>query len=406
MNAAHPGAVRGRLLILDDDEAVAQTLAYLAEDMGLEVRMTTNAPAFFAALDEWNPTHITVDLVMPDVDGVEVIRLLAARGCRARVIISSGVGSRILDAARRSATEHGLDIAGVLSKPFMPATLRSLLGAQDSADTGRGAPARGASGRFEVTEGGLREALARDQFELVYQPKIECRTGALSGFEALVRWHHPVAGIIMPDQFIGLAEEWNLIDALTRRVCEQALRWLAASFPGSMLTLSVNISARTLVNFELGDLASGLCRELAVAPSRLTFKLTETSAMRDPVTALDLLTRLRMKGFQLAIDDFGTGYSSMVQLVRLPFSEVKVDKSFVITMAQSQEARTVTKSIVDLGHSLGLRVTAEGVEDIYALQFLNSVGCDLAQGYFIGRPMPGAIVPGWISQRQLRPAGE
>jgi EAL domain-containing protein (putative c-di-GMP-specific phosphodiesterase class I) len=390
---------KGRLLILDDDLAVGQTLALVAKDLGMESRLTTSVGKFFASLDEWNPTHITVDLVMPDMDGVEVLRLLAARGCRARIIISSGVGSRILDAARRSAAEHGLDIAGVLPKPFLRSTLHAMLGAQESKEALRTAHGRGAQGKFEVTEERLRQALDRREFQLVYQPKIECKTGALAGFEALVRWHHPVAGIVMPDQFIGLAENWNLIDALTRQVLDLALRWLSQSRCGPKASISVNISARSLDVFWLVDLASELCRELMIDPSRLIFELTESSAMLDPGAALDLLTRLRMKGFQLSIDDFGTGFSSMVQLVRLPFSEVKVDKSFVMAALHSQEARTVTKSIVDLGHSLGLLVIAEGVEDAPTLEFLNTILCDLAQGYFIGRPMTNDVVADWIAKR-------
>jgi len=189
------------------------------------------------------------------------------------------------------------------------------------------------------------------------------------------------------------------MDALTREVSEQSLRWLARSFPGSALSISINISARTLVDFQLGELASSLCRELTIDPGRVIFELTESSAMTDPVAALGLLTRMRMKGFQLSIDDFGTGYSSMVQLVRLPFSEIKVDKSFVMAAAQFQEARTVTKSIVDLGHSLGILATAEGVEDAPTLDFLNAIGCDLAQGYFIARPMLGDVANDWMAKQ-------
>jgi EAL domain-containing protein (putative c-di-GMP-specific phosphodiesterase class I)/FixJ family two-component response regulator len=394
---------QGRLLILDDDPLVGQTLAFIAVDMGLESRLTTSVDEFFAAVEQWQPTHITVDLVMPEMDGVEVMRLLATRGCRAQIIISSGVGSRVLDAARRSAAEHGLDIAGVLSKPFLPDTLRTLLARQGGDETARKARERGSKGGIDVTEAGLQQALEAHEFKLVYQPKIECKTGALAGFEALVRWHHPAAGIVMPDQFIYLAEQWSLIDALTRQVLDQALRWLSESHSGSTASISVNISARTLVDFRLGELASDLCQQLMIEPGRLIFELTETSAMEDPKAALGLLTRLRMRGFQLSIDDFGTGYSSMVQLVRLPFSEIKVDKSFVITAAESQEARAVTKSIVDLGHSLGLHVTAEGVENAQTLDFLNTIGCDLAQGYFIGRPMPGDAVDDWIAKRSPPP---
>jgi EAL domain-containing protein (putative c-di-GMP-specific phosphodiesterase class I)/ActR/RegA family two-component response regulator len=391
---------QGRLLILDDDLLVGQTLANVAQDVGFDTRLTSTAKEFFVVLDQWNPTHIVVDLVMPDMDGVEVMRLLAERACRARIIISSGVGSRILDAARRSAAEHGLDIAGVLSKPFRRASAQALLAAHGTAKPLRVAAKRGSESKFEVTEAALRQALDGHEFQLVYQPKIQCKTRVVAGFEALVRWYHPTAGVIMPDQFIRQAENWDLIDALTREVADQALRWLAQSFAGSALSISINISARTLVDFQLGDLASGLCRELMIDPGRLIFELTESSAMTDPVAALGLLTRMRMKGFQLSIDDFGTGYSSMVQLVRLPFSEIKVDKSFVMAAAQSQEARTVTKSIVDLGHSLGLLTTAEGVEDAPTLDFLNAIGCDLAQGYFIARPMLGDVANDWMAKRQ------
>jgi EAL domain-containing protein (putative c-di-GMP-specific phosphodiesterase class I) len=372
--------------------------------MGLESRLTTSVAEFFAAMDQWNPTHITVDLVMPDMDGVEVMRLLAMRGCQAKIIIVSCVSSRILDAARRSATQHGLDIAGVLSKPFLPETLRSLLGTHEGDETVCVAGEPGPHGMFEVTEAALRQALDGRELQLVYQPKIQCRTGALAGFEALVRWHHPVAGIIMPDQFIRQAENWNLIDELTRQVLDQALRWLSQTHSGSHLSISVNISARTLVDFQLGELAADLCSQLAIDPSRLIFELTETSATMDPGAALDLLTRLRVKGFQLSIDDFGIGYSSMVQLVRLPFSEIKVDKSFILAASLSQEARTVTKTVVDLGHSLGLLVTAEGVEDAQTLEFLNTIGCDLAQGYFIGRPMTADMVADWIARRCSPPS--
>ena len=142
------------------------------------------------------------------------------------------------------------------------------------------------------------------------------------------------------------------------------------------------------------------CVERNVAPRRLIFELTETSAMEDPVASLDLLTRMRMKEFQLSIDDFGTGYSSMLQLVRLPFSEIKVDKSFVMSARRSQESRTLIKSIVDLGHNLGLHVTAEGVEDQLAMDYLKSVGCDLAQGYLIARPMLGDEALAWANHYQ------
>ncbi len=413
--------LKWRLLILDDDPLTGQTIQRIAEFAGLEVHFTTEPIEFFRILGEWNPTHIALDLIMPEMDGVQVITELARRRCQARIIITSGVGSRVLDAAGRSAAEHGLNIAGVLSKPFSPDSLRRLLAetpdSNQANDSATSVPAmRNATSRqFEVTETELRRALDNGEFYLVYQPKVECATGVLAGFEALVRWAHPNQGLIPPDRFIPVAEASGLIGALTDQVLSQGLTWFAplchaASNSGVLpnqdliltlnLTLSVNISAKTLNDAQLIEKVSERCRILGIKPARLIFELTETSAMDDPVASLDRLTRLRMRGFNLSIDDFGTGFSSMLQLVRLPFSEIKVDKSFVMTAQQSQESRTVIKSIVDLGHSLGLQATAEGVEDSATLDYLRQIGCDLAQGYFIARPMPGDAVPEWLVQHE------
>ncbi|GAA4406320.1 hypothetical protein GCM10023089_14770 [Quisquiliibacterium transsilvanicum] len=415
-----------RLLILDDDPSIGQTMGLIAETVRFDTRFTTDPERFFALVDEWTPTHIALDLVMPSMDGVEVMVQLARRGCRARIIVTSGVGSRVLDAAGRSAEEHGLDIAGVLAKPFSPAALRALLadaplapGAIPGAGAGAGAtfPLGGfgaeLSATFVVTVDDLRRALADHEIEVHYQPKIDCASGRLAGFEALVRWRHPLRGLVSPGGFVRVAEEGGVIDALTDRVLDLSLPWFGRSFPGpagagavqalqveGAVSLSVNISARSLRDMQLADRIDARCAAAGIAPSRLILELTETSAMEDPVASLDLLTRLRMKGFQLSIDDFGTGFSSMLQLVRLPFSEMKVDRSFVMTLNRSQESRAVVRSVVELGHSLGLRCTAEGVEDERALDYLRQVGCDLAQGYLIGRPMPAAEIPGWLARRR------
>jgi EAL domain-containing protein (putative c-di-GMP-specific phosphodiesterase class I)/FixJ family two-component response regulator len=389
-----------RILILDDDAAVGQTIQWIAESLGFEAEFVTRPEEFFQRLDRMSPDIITIDLVMPELDGVEIMRLLAERKCAAKIVISSGMGTRVLDAAQRSATEHGLSIAGVISKPISKEALRSLVGDGSECDQLPWVEEQSAYGEvFEIPRQDLQKALDRHEFVLAYQPKIECKSGATAGFEALVRWKHPDRGIIMPDDFIPLTEETGLIDALTAQVFDQSLEWFSQSFPESDLTLSLNISAKSLVDIQMADNLSSLCRRYQIAPERVVLELTETSAMVDPILSLDLLTRLRMKGFQLSIDDFGTGFSSMVQLVRLPFSEIKVDKSFVMQAQQSSESRTIIKSIIDLGRSLGLIVTAEGVEDLKTLDYINSLGCDLSQGYFIARPMPGEAARSWVEQR-------
>lgn len=254
-------------------------------------------------------------------------------------------------------------------------------------------------GSFEVTKADLEDALDLKEFFMCYQPKIFCATGKPAGLEALVRWQHPAQCIVMPDDFIPVAEQVGLIDALTALIFNQSLEWFSRSFAGSNLKLSLNLSAKSLVDIHLADNLFSICSRYGVAPERVVLELTETSAMVDPILSLDLMTRFRVKGYQLSIDDFGTGFSSMVQLVRMPFSEIKVDRSFVMNAQHSRESRTVIKSIIDLGHSLELQVTAEGVEDRETLDYLTSLGCDLAQGYFIARPMSGDAVKSWLDQK-------
>ncbi len=416
-----------RILILDDEPLTGQTIRSIAEFAGFQARHTTDPETFFALLRDWDPGHIALDLIMPDMDGVQVMIRLAELQCRARIIVTSGVGTRVLDAAARSAAEHGLRIAGVLAKPFSPPRLRELLlHAPDDADVWakarttdpppareKGAPDTGDRQQPGITREQLQEALENDELFVVYQPKLHCRTGILTGFEALVRWQSPRLGLVHPDRFIPLAEQCGLIDRLTVRVLEKSLAWLQR-LPGEVaadnndqylsqrmkvITLSLNISAASLNNLTLFDRMDALCEDWGIERERVILELTETSAMEDPVASLDILTRLRMRGYQLSIDDFGTGYSSMLQLARLPFSEIKVDKSFVMTAAESEESRTVIRSIIDLGHGLGLQATAEGIEDESTMDYLTSVGCDLAQGFYIARPMPERQLLEWLIAR-------
>ncbi|MEX0871196.1 MAG: EAL domain-containing protein, partial [Aquisalimonadaceae bacterium] len=326
------------------------------------------------------------------------------------------VGSRVLDAAKRSAVAHGLDIAGVLPKPFSAATLRNLLnqalerfpGVAQAHAGGRRTPRR----KLSVQD--LREALDNHQITLAYQPKVHCLTGTLVGFEALARWHHPVLGHIGPDVFIPLAEEHGLISRLTSQISDLALSWLAelSSAETARRTnrhtlqqalLSLNISATSLSDQQLFEDIIRRCEQLSIAPQRVVLELTESSAMQDATTALDNMTRLRLQGFHLSIDDFGTGYSSMVQLVKLPFSEIKVDKAFVMTALHSEESRAIVRSVVDLGRGLRLHTTAEGVENEATLDFLRELGCEYAQGYGISPPLaPDAVIPWYLERETLR----
>jgi EAL domain-containing protein (putative c-di-GMP-specific phosphodiesterase class I)/ActR/RegA family two-component response regulator len=391
----------GRLLILDDDEAVGLSIGNFAEDVGFAARVATEAAAFLDHAAGWNPTHIVLDLIMPQTDGVEILNELAQAGCGAKIILMSGADRRVLAAARRSAIEQGLAVIGVLSKPFSPDILHSLLDSYglrrvtDARDGGDWRSALSPAPPAHMTYAEFHDAIEQHQLFLVYQPKIRCSDQGLAGVEALVRWQHPTRGLIAPSGFVPFAESCGLIDAMTQLVVELALKCHAEHRDAQNRHIAINLSAKSLVDHRLPERLVERCHFYGVDPKNVVLEVTETAAMADPAATVSLATRLRLKGFQLSIDDFGIGYSSLAQLARLPFSELKVDAAFVSEVRRSSESRKIVAAMVGLGHSLGMTVTAEGVGDSETLAFLRNAGCDFAQGYFIGRPVPPEALRGW-----------
>jgi diguanylate cyclase (GGDEF)-like protein len=246
----------------------------------------------------------------------------------------------------------------------------------------------------------LRAGLASGQVQVYAQPQARLLDGQVVGVEALARWEHPELGAVTPDEFIPIAERSGLINPLTTRVLDLSLRavaeWRAA---GHDLGIAVNLSTRSLHDADLLEEVSRLLRRHGVPAGRLTLEVTESSVMADPARATALLHQLRDLGVRLSVDDFGTGYSSLSYLKRLPVHEVKIDRSFVIGLAERSEDVAIVRAIVDLGRHLGLEVIAEGVEDRATWDLLASMGCDLVQGWHLGRPMPtGDVVP-WLRDR-------
>lgn len=244
----------------------------------------------------------------------------------------------------------------------------------------------------------LRQGLERNELELYYQPLVDLATDRVTHVEALVRWQHPTNGFLPPDEFIPLAEQSGHIQRLTawclERAIEQCSRWRQA---GLTLTIAVNLSARDLPNRRLPGLIAELLHRYGAQAHWLTLEITESALMQEPEQALQVLRVLKDMGAHLAIDDFGTGYSSMAYLKRLPVDELKIDKSFVLGLASSTEDEIIVRSIVDLGHNLGLKVTAEGVEDAAALEILRRYGCDKTQGYLFSRPQAAAATERWLN---------
>ena len=241
----------------------------------------------------------------------------------------------------------------------------------------------------------FRQALSEGRLAMRYQPKIRLGDGSLKSVEALVRWTDPELGSIEPQRFVALAERHGLIGKLTEWGFGTTLRqWLAWREQGLDTLIAFNISAVSLKHLDFPDLVESMCRDAGVPTHQVVIELTE-GATQPLINLMDTLTRFRIKGFGLAIDDFGTGYSSLMQLHQLPFSEVKIDRSFIIDAVRSADTRLIVKTIIDLAHGLRLTVTAEGIEEPAQIDLLRELKCDLAQGFLISRPMPASELAGW-----------
>ncbi|HET9642958.1 MAG TPA: EAL domain-containing protein, partial [Burkholderiaceae bacterium] len=256
-----------------------------------------------------------------------------------------------------------------------------------------------------MLESGLRRAVERGELELHYQPKMSLRTRGITGVEALMRWRHPVLGMVSPAQFIPIAEETGLIESIgcwaLRQACTDAVAWDKQGLPP--LQMSVNLSARQLNNRRLVSDVSAILSETGFDPSRLELEITESAMMRNPEHAAALLRQLRDQGVSLAIDDFGTGYSSLSYLTRFALTTVKIDRSFVKDLAESSASQALTAGIVTLAHGLGMKVVAEGVETIEQLGCLRSHACDEIQGFWLCKPLPADEALAFMARHLRQP---
>lgn len=386
-----------RVLVLDDDPIVGKVLVAHVRSLGYDVQFTTDPLEFLDLQRTWEPSRVVLDLVMSAMDGLEVLSRLADMTCEATIIISSGMGSRVMDAAKRVADAAGLRIAGLLPKPYTRSQLAELLAVTEYVDdapfqaTTSTRPWWSARDFPEV----FQHAIDAGHISVAFQPKVDCQTSRVEGYEALARWCDPERGDIGPADFVPIAERTGVVSLLTDAVADAALGWLSSQpFVGER-HVSINVSAAELSDASVDRRLLRACERYGVQPDAVVIELTETSAMDDPVVSLELLTRLRIEGFRVSLDDFGTGYSSMLQLARMPFSEVKVDRSFVMNAASNDESVIVVRSIVDLAHALGMQCTAEGVQDAATLDLLRALGCDHAQGYHIAQPMLAHEIADW-----------
>jgi EAL domain-containing protein (putative c-di-GMP-specific phosphodiesterase class I)/CheY-like chemotaxis protein len=343
---------------------------------------------------------IFCDLQMPEIDGVEFVRHLVRLSYSGKLVLVSGEEERILQSAQNLAHAYRLDVRGVLHKPVLPEHLQQVL----ESNVLRSAPVPGAPAEpYEPAE--LRRAIDSGELINFFQPKVSLANGAASGVEALARWQHPQDGLVYPDRFISVAEENGLIDALSRNVLSAALGQARAwRDSGLVLHVAVNVSMDNLRSLEFPDVIVTEARKAGIPVSQLVLEVTESRLMSDVRTTLDILTRLRLKRVGLAIDDFGTGHSSLAQLRDLPFAELKIDRGFVHGAHRDSSRRAIVEASIAMARELRMKTVGEGVEDRADWDFLRAVGCDMAQGYFIAKPMRAAELPGWITSWEARRA--
>jgi len=387
-----------RILVIDDDHDSGQFVIDAAEAKGIECIATATAGDFLEHLSA-DTTLIFLDIVMPEIDGIELLRMLGQAGCTAGIVLMSGADNRVMETAREWAETIGLPIIGHLQKPFRLTELETIF------ETSR---ALQVSATFDQTPrrmiepGDIQGAIERDEFVLHYQPKIGLATGSIVGLEALVRWQHPERGLLFPDDFIRRTEELGLINQLGWIVVNRGLSDLRdfAIAADTSLTLSVNTSTFSLQDPGFSDMLLSLLQKYGIASHNLIFEITESGLIRKLSNTLDDLAKLRVEQVQLSIDNFGTGHSTTQQLRAIPATELKIDKSSVQNIHTNDRDCVLVQRTIEIGHILGMKVVAEGVETAEQLAFLLSNGCDIVQGYLFSRPLPAEELLKWLKNHR------
>lgn len=380
------------IMVVEDHAFQRKTLLHQIRSLGYQQLLEAQDGLSALALCQHHQVDILIcDLRMPGMDGMALLRRLSLGGFKGGIILSSALEDDVVAAVLRMSAAYGLQVLGRLEKPSSPQQIRQLI---DTWSPGQ-EPQHGEEGHgIDVTE--LQLALERDQILPWYQPKVSFVTGQWVGMEALARWQHPEYGMISPARFIPLAENNGLIDQLTEVIISKSLRdgylWEET---GLSLNLSMNLSTTSLIEGDLCHSLINQCQRWSINPELITLEVTESSFVQDLGKSLEVLTRLRMHGFGLSIDDFGTGYSSMQQLALLPFTELKLDRSFVDRCYADPSRLAIIESSIELARKLGLKSVAEGVEDEQTWRQLAALGCDVCQGFFSARPMPRHELKNW-----------
>lgn len=387
-----------RVLILDDDRFMLEFVSHLLRELGVsEVLVAEDGKAGLFVLSAQVGTIdlLICDIEMPGMDGIEFLRNIADQRYSGKVVLFSGVDTDLLKAIERLAIVRGLNVIGILAKSVTIGSLATILEKlslliHKTADFSR------IRQIYDVEE--IKQALIADQITVFYQPKISASSRRVTSVECLARWHHEKHGYVTPDNFISIIEQNGLINDFTRYILRKSVQqldlWLQQ---GLDLKISVNVSMENLDRFNLPEIYQEAVQISNVPIERVILEITESKLGRDFAQSLDILTRIRLKGFGLSIDDFGTGYASMETLKYMPFTELKIDRIFAHNAVEDSATRVILESSIKLGKAFGLNVVVEGIETQADCELVAELGCDEIQGYFIAKPMLADEFIPWLS---------
>lgn len=375
------------ILVTDDSLTQRQYAKELCRNLGVnDLRGAANGVDALHLLETGSVDVVLIDLEMPVMDGVELIRAMAQKKCNSSVIILSAKDPILIASVGTMAEADGLHVLGTFQKPLLPdaleCSLRRFIQDAKQPQEPKAVPEN------DVTALELSQALANGELTLAYQPKLTVNGLLLKGVEALARWRHPQKGMIAPGVFIPLAERHGMIDRLTRHLLHIAFQHKSNwQNYGLRFNLAVNLSPLSLADADMVDWLCKLAEDYGIAPTEITFEVTENALLGELASAIRTLARLRLKGFHIAIDDYGTGFANAQQLSRVPATELKIDRSLVHRAAARPQQHTVLASTVDLAKNLNLTTVAEGLETEEDYKIIVALGVDLVQGYYFSKPL-------------------
>jgi EAL domain-containing protein (putative c-di-GMP-specific phosphodiesterase class I)/CheY-like chemotaxis protein len=391
---------KGRLLVVDDDLVQRTIIGKIGAKLGYDAMIASTFEIASGLLRAESFDIMTLDLSLGERDGVELLRLIADLKLNAMpIVIISGCEERILNTTKRVGQSLNLSLTCCLTKPLNLDSVRNALQLpglrQMYSDSEAAAPT---IGRERILS-----ALQGEEFFVEFQPKVDLVTDQAVGAEALARWRAPEFGMISPAVFIPLVEQFGLMPELTNCILSSAIAGSRAFIDRHpRFTVAVNVSGSLMADMTLPERIESMLREQGVAPESLIVEVTESAAMSDVERAMDILLRLRIKGVGTAIDDFGTGFSSLSALARLPFSELKIDQSFVKTCNTDEDMMKIVVASIALARAFRMKVVAEGVDNPQTLASVRGAGCDIGQGYLFAPALRPERAQRWVADRNVR----